>query len=107
MALVRHLFTTEAEAEAFRVGVEYVNDDAIEVVDIARTVVPPDAWAAVIDDSDGDEDYTADHRPAPDPRPCSCGHPVREHQVGEGPWTGFCADVDCKCERPTPVEAAA
>lgn len=43
----------------------------------------------------------------PDPRPCSCGHPVREHQVGEGPWTGFCADVDCKCERPTPVEAAA
>jgi hypothetical protein len=31
---------------------------------------------------------------------CSCGHPVAEHQTGTGPWTGFCADTDCKCESP-------
>lgn len=33
---------------------------------------------------------------------CTCGHPLDEHQTGEGPWSGFCYDHDCKCERPTP-----
>ena len=41
---------------------------------------------------------------------CECGHPIREHQTGEGMWTGFCyadasTDTDptaqCKCESPT------
>ena len=43
---------------------------------------------------------------------CECGHPVNEHQTGEGAWTGFCyADAStptdptrqCKCEQPTPM----
>lgn len=32
---------------------------------------------------------------------CECGHPMPAHQSGEGPWTGFCADQECKCEWPT------
>ncbi len=51
---------------------------------------------------------------------CTCGHPLTEHQTGEGPWTGFCygtlkeiqdapelilqgADPNepCACEEPT------
>jgi len=32
---------------------------------------------------------------------CDCGHPVNEHQTGEGAWTGFCWTEDsCKCESP-------
>lgn len=34
---------------------------------------------------------------------CTCGHPTDKHQIGEGPWTGFCygdSDNNCKCERP-------
>jgi len=34
---------------------------------------------------------------------CSCGHAIDEHQTGEGPWTGFCFDPDCKCEQPREV----
>lgn len=34
---------------------------------------------------------------------CECGHALSGHQTGEGPWTGFCADHDCKCESPTPA----
>jgi hypothetical protein len=34
-------------------------------------------------------------------RLCDCGDPIAEHQTGEGPWTGFCANPDCKCESPT------
>jgi len=33
---------------------------------------------------------------------CTCGHPVDGHQTGDGPWTGFCGDPDCKCELPIP-----
>ena len=27
---------------------------------------------------------------------------MAEHQTGQGPWTGFCAADDCKCESPSP-----
>lgn len=35
---------------------------------------------------------------------CNCGHLFREHQTGEGPWTGFCGgnDAECECVWPTP-----
>lgn len=44
---------------------------------------------------------------------CECGHPIDQHQTGEGAWTGFCwgvvhndvfnDDDPCECERPVPA----
>lgn len=34
---------------------------------------------------------------------CTCGHRVDDHQTGAGPFTGFCAGYDCKCEAPEPM----
>lgn len=47
---------------------------------------------------------------------CDCGHPIDQHQTGDGPWTGFCygtlreigdpipdgldPDEPCSCEGP-------
>ena len=46
-------FTTAAEAQAFREGLDYVNDSAIEVVDVVQR---GDGWVVQFTDSDGHND---------------------------------------------------
>jgi hypothetical protein len=81
---VLHVFDTTTEANAFVVGVEWVNDSAIEVIDI---LVGDDELgprsAVLCHDEDGEFDVEFDHREdrervervkeAPDRgRPCAC-----------------------------------
>jgi hypothetical protein len=59
---IRHLFDTEAEAKAFEIGVEYVNDSAISVDEVYN--LSDGSWVVVVSDEDADEDYESDHRAA-------------------------------------------
>lgn len=55
---VRHRFRTTTEANAFVEGVEWVNDGAVEVIDIE---VGDFAVVVCEDEDGGDEDITLDY----------------------------------------------
>lgn len=53
MAIVNHSFKTKSEAEAFKQGIEYVNDSAVKVIDIRRDKDAGERpWIAVCEDED-------------------------------------------------------
>lgn len=56
---VKHEFATTTEANAFVIGVAWVNDGAIEVIDIEVG----DTSVVVCEDEDGDEDVFFSHLP--------------------------------------------
>lgn len=63
---VKHTFDTVAEANAFVDGVEWVNDDAIECVDIeVGTLDNRPAATVICIDEEGDIDTDIDHREDP------------------------------------------
>lgn len=54
MRTVKHQFDTRAEALGFIAGVEWVNDSAVEIVDIE--LGPNDSFVVVTTDEDGEGD---------------------------------------------------
>ena len=53
MGIVNHEFKTEAEAKAFKQGVEYVNDSCVEVVEIKHVDSEGDyPWVVACNDQD-------------------------------------------------------
>jgi hypothetical protein len=61
--------------------------------DLETSVVAPGQRCPTCRETILDDDVT----PVP---LCVCAHPIAAHQTGEGPWTGFCGDLDCECESP-------
>jgi hypothetical protein len=63
MGTVEHAFMTEAEAIAFKYGVEYVNDDSAEVRGIdERTIQGQKVFVVVVDDADSETDLWPDDK---------------------------------------------
>lgn len=52
----RHLFPTEAEAEAFWAGIEYANDDALTIAGIVPIPGPSSVIFSVVTLDDDDEE---------------------------------------------------
>jgi hypothetical protein len=66
MRTVQHIFRTPEEATAFEIGVEWVNDSAIEIVNVITGNIESygDCTIVICEDDDGDEEdnLTFDHR---------------------------------------------
>lgn len=60
--IVRHVWPTTTTANAFVIGVEWVNDGALQVVDIE---IGDTTTVVVIEDEDGELDETFDHTKEP------------------------------------------
>ena len=54
MAITKHLFATEAEADAFVAGITYVNDSSVELIGIYE--IQGDIWEVQLEDEDVEDD---------------------------------------------------